>query len=141
MMKVYLAGPMKGHPYFNFPLFNTAARALRNLGFVVVNPAEHDATTYPDISTWPGYATGDTDACPEFNLADVLRWDFHNLMECDGIVMLPGWENSSGARDERHIAERTGLRIFSAHFDKDERNPILVEEYPRMHGPTVKEVA
>ena len=140
-MKVYIAGPMQGHPRFNFPLFDIAAKSLRAYGYSVVNPAERDRTVHPDIESWPGFETGDVSMCPKFDLASTLRWDFHALMECDAIVMLPGWEASSGARDERHIAERTGLRIFTAHFDKDEHNPLLLEEDRRMAGPTVKEVA
>lgn len=140
-MRVYIAGPMRGYPYFNFPLFDTAAKALHAQGFDVVNPADHDRGKYPNLVTWPGFPTGDVDACPEFDLATCLRWDFHQLMECDAIVMLPGWERSIGACDERRIAERVGRRVFVAVFDKDEHNPILVEESPRMGKPPVGEQA
>ena len=141
-MRLYIAGPMQGYPKFNFPLFDTAAEAMRRLGFEVVNPAEHDRGAWPDIVTWPGYETGDVSKCPSFDLARVLRWDFQQVMQCDAIVMLPGWERSTGACDERRVAERTGLRVFSAHFDQDDQNPLLVEEPPnRMGTPPVKEAA
>lgn len=41
-MKVYVAGPMRGIPEFNFPAFNLAAKNLRADGHVVFNPAERD---------------------------------------------------------------------------------------------------
>lgn len=139
-MRVYIAGPMAGYPYFNFPLFNTTAKSLRLVGYDVVNPAEHDIAKYPDLPTWPGYSNGDTSVCPKFDLAACLKWDFQNVMDCDAIVMLPGWERSSGACDERRVAERTGVRVFLAVFDKDEHDPMLIEDHQRrMLKPEVQE--
>ena len=40
--KVYVAGPMRGIPEFNFPAFFAAADKLRGDGFAVFNPAERD---------------------------------------------------------------------------------------------------
>lgn len=41
-MKIYLAGPMRGIPEFNFPAFHAMACRLRAEGNVVFNPAEKD---------------------------------------------------------------------------------------------------
>lgn len=41
-MRVYLAGPMRGVPHFNFPAFHAAAAELRARGYVVFSPAEAD---------------------------------------------------------------------------------------------------
>lgn len=39
---IVLSGPMTNIPSFNRPAFNSAAAALRSVGHVVVNPAEHE---------------------------------------------------------------------------------------------------
>lgn len=102
-MKVYIAGPMSGYPQFNYPLFDRAATYLRGIGFEVTSPAEMDdpatreaALASPDgsLATWVRGTWGD------FLSRDVkLVSD-----EVDGIVMLPGWAESRGARLELFVA-------------------------------------
>lgn len=41
-MRVYLAGPMRGLPQFNFPAFDAGAATLEALGHEVFNPADRD---------------------------------------------------------------------------------------------------
>ena len=38
---IYIAGPMSGIPYFNFPAFDTAKAFLILQGWDVVSPADH----------------------------------------------------------------------------------------------------
>ena len=92
MKRVYIAGPMTGLPELNFPAFHAAAAALRAAGFDAVNPAEINGdTTMPWV--------------------ECMRRDIQQLVTCDGIAMLPGWENSKGARLENHIASQLGLEV------------------------------
>lgn len=94
-MRVYIAGPMTGLPGFNYPAFGAAAEMLRGAGHCVVNPAElHDGDTGRDY-------------------AHYLRAGLRALLECDAVVMLPGWELSKGATLERRVAEAIGLRILT----------------------------
>ena len=88
----YLSGPMSGIPDNNFPAFNEAAAALRALGFTIVNPAEI-CVANPD--SWH--------AC--------LRADIKELCDCNFIVLMPGWQGSTGAHLELHLAHRLGLDI------------------------------
>lgn len=39
--RLYLCGPMTGLPAFNYPAFNAAAVALRQVGFLVFSPTEN----------------------------------------------------------------------------------------------------
>lgn len=117
---VYISGPMRGLPRFNFPAFDRTAAYLRSLGFEAVNPAEHDREMAPEIETWPGYPSGNPDECPLFDYHAAIRWDLQQVAErCDGIVMLPGWEHSVGAGHERYVAEACGLKVGYIVFDGD----------------------
>lgn len=109
-MKVYLAGPMRGIPEFNYPAFRAGAAALRAKGHEVFSPAEYDERKYGrDISN----ATGDAEQATKehgFNLREALCEDLRWICsEADAVVCLPGWENSKGAKAERATAEALGL--------------------------------
>ncbi|POR54555.1 uncharacterized protein DUF4406 [Paraburkholderia eburnea] len=96
-MKLYIAGPMTGYAELNFPAFHTEARRLRELGFEIVNPAELN----PDKGAeW----------------LDCMRADIKQLVDCDGVALLQGWEQSRGASLECHIARSLGLRVFTATY-------------------------
>lgn len=41
-----------------------------------------------------------------------MAFDIVNMLECETIVMLPGWEESSGAKIEHAIAIRKRKRIY-----------------------------
>lgn len=46
---VILSGPMSGLPDYNYPMFNLAAKQLREAGYDVVNPADN---THLVGATW-----------------------------------------------------------------------------------------
>ena len=113
-MKVYLAGPMRGIPEFNFPAFFAAAAKLRAEGHSVFNPAERDAASHGD-KVWKGNMTGDLKEANKqgFNLREALRDDTHYIcMEADAIALLPGWEKSSGATAERALGVALGHKLI-----------------------------
>lgn len=115
MKKLYLAGPMRGILEFNFPAFHAAAARLRAEGFEVFSPAEKDNERHgTDISK--GNMTGDETIATQqhgFNLREALGLDLAYICaEADGVALLPGWENSKGARAERAAAEALGLEII-----------------------------
>jgi hypothetical protein len=89
---VYISGPMTDLPQLNFPAFHAAAKALRAMGFEVINPAELN----PD---------------PKADWHLCMRTDVKALCDCDGLVLLPGWEDSKGAHLELHLAHRFGMKI------------------------------
>lgn len=113
--EVYIGGPMRGRPMFGFDVFDAVAAHCRNVKrWRTWNPADHDRETWPEIETWPGFAAGDVDQCPAFDLAEAMRWDLVKVAQSEHLVLLPGWEESSGARHERYVAEVTGSAIWLA---------------------------
>ncbi len=96
MTVVYIAGPMTGLPEFNYPAFHEMAEYLRGWGLEVRNPAENDAGSTG--KPWEHY----------------MKLGIRSLLDCDTIVLLPGWENSRGAKLERLIAEHLGMDVIEA---------------------------
>jgi hypothetical protein len=97
---IYVAGPMTGIPEFNFPLFHRVSDELREGGWDVRNPAEtppppqlREHTDDPKV--WKYY------------LREALRL----LLECDAILLLPGWEDSKGAQLELHVARALQMPV------------------------------
>jgi hypothetical protein len=114
-LKVYLAGPMRGIPEFNFPAFYVAEEYLMEQGHEVFNPARRDNDRHgDDISK--GNATGDEAVVATqhgFSLREALRDDTNWItMEADGIALLPGWEKSTGATAERALAIALHLEVM-----------------------------
>lgn len=119
-MKLYLAGPMREIPFFNFPAFKAAAAKLRAQGHYVFNPAERDNEVHgEDIST--GNAEGcEAKAAIEhgFDLRRALAEDLEFICkEAEGIALLPGWSNSKGAQAEYATALALGLKTFHLRED------------------------
>jgi hypothetical protein len=106
-LRVYVAGPMRGRPAFNFPAFDAATARLRAEGHEVFSPAEHDRTGGFD----PTGMTGHEDlAALGFDLRAALAVDLAWITgEADAIYLLDGWESSSGARAELAAAAALGL--------------------------------
>ncbi len=90
LQTIYIAGPMTGLPECNYPAFHEAARRLRLLGYEVLNPAENPP---PPCKSWRGY----------------MRLAISQLIQCDAIVFLHGWELSAGANIERDLAHKLAM--------------------------------
>lgn len=101
-MRIYIAGPMSGQPDNGFPVFDTAAKFLTALGHDVVNPADLDRSI----------GIGPNTVVTKQLRHDALARDFRELVTCDAIALLPGWEASMGATAERRIAEDIGLDVY-----------------------------
>ena len=112
-MNIYLAGPMRGIPDFNFPAFHAAAAALREQGHTVFNPAERDELLYgKEVGK---SATGDlADATAKgFSLQLALAADTSWICrQANAIALLPGWEQSKGASAEKALADALGLEVI-----------------------------
>ena len=102
----YLAGPMRGYDQFNFPTFDEAAADLRAHGIGVISPDEHDRSLGFDETL---------NSLEGFDMAAALRWDILTIMdeETEGVIVLPGWEASSGARAETSVAWAMSKRVLA----------------------------
>lgn len=110
---VYIAGPMRGYPEFNFPAFDKARDEFLQNGWNVISPADIDRAAKIDATKYP---TGDA---KEFDRRTFVYRDFYALfllahLRNGSIAMLPGWEKSTGAGAEFFLARWLGLKILDA---------------------------
>lgn len=112
-MRLYVAGPMSGIPHFNIPLFDQVATTLRLMGHEVINPAEEDPP--PVRAAALASEHGDpADLLPTgLTHGDLLARDVKLIADgVDGIVLLPNWLLSKGARLEAFTALTYGKMLF-----------------------------
>lgn len=109
-MKIYLAGPMRGLPDYNFPSFHAAAKSLRADGHIVFSPAERDIEKYGAETTSSNPVEWEAGAS---KIREALKADLVWICdEAEAIALLPGWERSRGATAELATARALGLRVF-----------------------------
>ncbi len=116
-MRLYIAGPMTGLPQFNYPAFINMAEDLRIFGHDVVSPAELDdpddkaaALASPD-GAMLSYTEGTSKTWGDFLARDVKLLADDGI---EGIVVLPGWTKSRGARLETYVGNALcGLPVFT----------------------------
>jgi len=94
MKKVYIAGPVSGIESFNRPAFESARDKIKAMGDEAVVPL--------DILPYR----------PELLWVDYMRADLRELLSCDEVRALPGWELSRGASIEVRLAQSLGIPVF-----------------------------
>jgi len=95
----YLAGPYRGAVRRNIREAErwAAACARRRIAFI----CPHLNSAFMSEGTQP-------DAPPDF----WLEMDKKILAKCERVLLLPGWEGSVGAREEKALAERRGIPVY-----------------------------
>lgn len=116
----YLAGPMSGIPQFNYPLFFRVANALRNSGYEIISPAEQDSDE--ELQKILASPDGDLSKVPSSQTwGDFLSHDVKLIADkVDGIVFLPGWYKSRGARLEAYVGLTCDRPFMEVDFFNDE---------------------
>lgn len=93
-MKIYLSGKISGTDLdYVRRLFDKVANTLRALGHEVTNPLCNGLS---ETAPWEEH----------------MAKDIIDLLQCDGIYMLQGWEDSQGARIEHAVAKEIGLKVM-----------------------------
>lgn len=97
----FISGPMSGYEDFNYPMFHEAGAYLKEHGHRFLSPA-HGRFGHPRQPPEPH------EAKPwEYYMRESLK----QLLFCDHILMLPGWEKSRGACIEKELAKNLGMPI------------------------------
>ena len=128
---IYLAGPMRGYVQYNFPLFDEWEEYILSCNIAVVSPARMDREcddlhpeNFPEGWDWNTVPVS-------FSVTDAMRRDIREITKCTHIIMLPGWQYSSGACAEFDVARACGLHIGLA--DREDPYPVfplLIPETP-----------
>lgn len=127
----YIAGPMRGHDLWNFPAFDRWSQALVDAGWHVHSPADMDRALGLDENDYP--------VLPDwFQIESTLMRDFDRILSCahiehdaengyGAIILLPGFEHSTGAHAELHVARNVGIHVHLAVEDED-GTPLCIPE-------------
>lgn len=102
---VYIAGPMRGYPEFNFPAFDKAKDLGISLGYTVFSPADMDRADDPNEVA---------KLSPEQRQEMFALRDTKAIFDSTHVAMLPGWEKSRGARAEFFLAVWLSRTILDA---------------------------
>ena len=94
MKRIYIAGPVTGHADNNRDAFRKAAEELADRGFATCNPV----ATIERLESEP-------------NHREAMRLCIGWMVDCDGIALLPGWQDSAGALLEHTVAYECGMEI------------------------------
>lgn len=103
--RVYIAGPMRWIPHWNWPAFFRAEDRLREHGYEVVNPARVDRER--------GIEAPEDGAADGLDMREAMRRDLLAILECDKVAVLPGWDSSRGAIAEVSLANAVGMTVIS----------------------------
>jgi hypothetical protein len=98
MKVVYISGPISNMPNHNREAFDRAANKLKKEGYTAVNPL--DIVDDPS-SPW----------------TECMKKDLTEMLKCDAVMVIEGWNRSAGATLEVLIASKLGLPIYDSLFN------------------------
>lgn len=109
-LRVYISGPATGIPGKNDTIFHIVANRINAVpGCAAINPATIGASV-----CWDRDFSKMSARCQQ---ATYFRAAITNLIGCDAIVQLPGWEDCPAARLEHEMAGACGLIIYASPED------------------------
>ena len=127
-MIIYIAGPMSGYPDYNRPAFMAMAEELRSVGHEVRNPAELDLTEEEAQRMSAGNWSPRSREYYMLRDFRLICGDGDRLDPVDAVYVLPGWEQSPGARKEIMLAHEIGAQVIDA------ETAIPLEPHPHLEA-------
>lgn len=104
---IYIAGPYTGvfHDHRSYSEIDRNISAARDASILLANAGvpyfcPHMHSAHYELIT------------PAVPAAFWYKLDIHFLEACDGILMLPGWYDSRGSKEEKRLMEEWGRPVF-----------------------------
>ena len=102
-LRYYVAGPMTGYENYNYPYFAEVAAILRQTGLLIESPHENP---------WP-------EGHKKMSNSDLWKYMMEvtdaQLSKCQGIILLKGWPQSTGACIELSKAMTKNWPVYYYH--------------------------
>jgi len=95
---IYLSGPISFVPNNNHEKFSNATKKLTSKGYIVINPLE---LIENESSTWE----------------ECMKVDLTEMLKCDAVFVLDGWEKSRGATLEVFLSQKLSIPVFDLNFE------------------------
>jgi dUTP pyrophosphatase len=120
-MRLQIVGPMTGLPEDNVPAFMEAEERLSAAGHEVVNPVLFASPEQRRLAVSLGNSFRDTADYRE------LVWRcLESIRKQDGIATLEGWQRSTGASAEVHMARAMSIPIEPVHWWEADPQDVLL---------------
>ena len=87
--RIYLSGKITDNENYREDFADGRAR-LESAGYNVCDPTD---LGFPEDIAWE----------------DAMKQDIREMLRCDGVALLPSWEESRGARIEARLAKELGM--------------------------------
>ena len=106
--RIYIAGPMRGYPDYNYLEFVRVADAF----FKEPELCERWEVVSP-VKIGNGFGSAEEiNESPEL-LGRLMELELAVVKSCDAIFLMTGWEKSAGARAELRVALDADLEIYT----------------------------
>lgn len=102
MTRIYISGPVTGIEDGNLSAFESVQKELEAAGYLTDKP--HDLVDRED-----SHETAMMLCVNELTWRTQKPGIRHPVPRYDGVALLPGWEQSDGARLEKAVAEACGI--------------------------------
>lgn len=115
----YISGPMSGYENYNYQTFEATTQTFRNLGLAIESPHENpqpeDVENMDETTLWN-------------HMMQLCR---EQMKTCHGIIMLSGWPQSAGARQELRYALMKEWNIW--YFDQNSSQLVSMNKMEESH--------